>query len=129
MIKHFIISRVAAKWFNEKKILRCESELNMKWEDWSKQSIDLYNTYTRKSLKNQTNQNFELLSIIDKDIEYLGELLPNEKIIRVSNINESVKKIKEYLIEKVENKDILLLSRIDRDDCYKNDFVENIQEI
>lgn len=86
--KHLVISRVACKWYNNKGILRCEAELNKSWKDWSTESIDIYNNYCRKSLANQTNKNFKLISIFDEDINYYGDLLPNEDIVKLKNIND-----------------------------------------
>ena len=128
-MRHFIISRVAAKWYSEDGSLRCESELGISWEEWSKDSINLYNTYTRASLKKQTSKNFELISIIDVDIEDIGEVIENEKIIRVSNINESKKKVIDYINSLEILDDFVILSRIDRDDCYRNDFIEKCQRL
>jgi hypothetical protein len=121
--KHLVISRVACKWYINGK-LRCETELNKSWEDWSTESIDLYNNYCRKSLANQTNKNFKLISIFDEDINDYGDLLPNEDIVKLKNINDIKIVIRKYLKDNNINNKYLLISRIDRDDCYKNNFIK-----
>jgi hypothetical protein len=122
--KHLIISRVACKWYNEKGQLRCESELNKSWKDWSKESIELYDKFCRKSLKNQTNKNFTILSIFDQNITDYGNILPNEVILKLNNIDDIKNVVREYIVNSKINNKYILISRIDRDDCYKNNFVD-----
>jgi hypothetical protein len=122
--KHFIISRVACKWYNEKGMLRCEAELNKSWNNWSKESINLYDTFCRKSINNQTNKNFTLISIFDNDITDYGNVLDNEIILKLNNINDIKNVVRKYINESNINNKYILISRIDRDDCYKNNFVD-----
>lgn len=125
--KHLIISRVALKWYDDAgEKLRCENELNMSWEDWLVNSISLYTTYTRKSLAAQTNQNFILLSVIDDSVNDIGELLPNEMIIKIDGIKSFKKTVISFIEENLKS-DIYLMSRIDRDDCFERNYVKNLQ--
>lgn len=127
--KHLIISRVALKWYDKAgETLRCESELNMTWDEWLANSIKLYSTYTRKSLAAQTNQNFTLISIVDESVEELGELLPNEVVLRVSSIANFINETENF-IRKEFPSDLYLLSRIDRDDCFAINYVHILQSL
>jgi len=125
--KHIIISRVAMKWYDENGELICKSKLGLEWEKWLKNSISLYDTYCRPSLKNQSNKNFILLTIVDESVTEVGPVLPNEHVIRISQVSELGSAIEKFITENVEER-IYLLSRLDRDDCYSRDFVDTLQK-
>ncbi|NPV13178.1 MAG: glycosyltransferase [Ignavibacteria bacterium] len=124
-IKHLVVTRLAIKWrFNE---------TNLSWDDWLKNSIYLMNRYCRPSLKNQSNQDFTLLSIVDKSVTYYGDVLENEIILKVPEIKKGID-IKKVIINSI-NKyiytlkgyDYVIITRLDRDDCLAHDFVDNIR--
>jgi hypothetical protein len=125
--KHIIISRVAMKWYDENGELICKSKLGLTWEEWLKNSIRLYDTYCRPSLKNQSNKNFILLTIVDESVVDVGPVLPNEHIIRIGQVSELGSAIEKFITKNVEER-IYLLSRLDRDDCYSRDFVDSLQK-
>lgn len=114
-LTHLVISRVACKWYLEGK-LRCEQELGKTWEEWYKESIILYDTYCRKSLEQQTEKNFKLISFFDSDINDYGKMLDNEIILKVDDIDDINDVLSRYIRENYPSGPILL-SRIDRDDC------------
>lgn len=124
-IKHIVVSRVAINWR--------VSETNLGWEEWVKNSFELYDKYCRSSLKKQTNQDFTLLSLVDSKLNNFGNQLNNETIIPV-NYNGDIRKtiidgINSY-IKTITNKyDYVILTRLDRDDALNLNFIENVQKL
>ena len=127
MYKHIIISRVALK-LNYKR--------NDSWDVWSSNRLKMFNEYTRQSLKQQTNQNFTLISLVDESLVDLGDVLDNEIIIKLPSLehldpgSEVLSVIKDSIngLGIFEVGDILISSRIDSDDAYNSDFVDIIQK-
>jgi len=124
-IKHVVVTRLALKWrFNETKL---------NWDSWLKNSVELMDLFCRPSLRNQTNQNFMLLSLVDESVDYFGNILENETIIKVSSKNneypkqEMIQKINNYLNE-FDDVDAVILTRLDRDDCLHYKFLERVWE-
>ena len=120
-VKHIIITRVGLK-----KPQSMYDKLNIDWNNWLENSINLMNGYCRASLRNQTNQNFTLLSIFDESVTEYGDVLPNEIIVKSKIENEPIKKIiKRYAGG--ETCDKFIMTRLDRDDCLRYDFVDKVQ--
>ena len=84
-----------------------------------------FDNFTRKSLKNQTNQNFKLITLVsDKFLEISKEFkLNNEEIVVFKNFNEVCSLIK----EKAGSKDVII-SRLDSDDCLHEQYINNVQK-
>lgn len=123
-IKHILVSRVAVKWGKR------HNEVGLSWDEWIKDSFYLYDKYCRPSLKQQTNQDFILLSLIDVGITEYGDVLNNEKIIKTSGVDirkTMIDGVNSYINEIKDEYDYVLLTRIDRDDCLKKDFIENLK--
>jgi len=111
--KHLIITKLALKGRYDK--------TGLSWEEWLNNSIFLMDKYCRPSLKNQVNQNFTLISRIDDSVNFVGNILNNEIIVKNKDFGEILNNIiKEY--------DSVIITRLDRDDSLKFDFVENIQK-
>lgn len=94
-------------------------------EEWIRYRIDIFMKYTRKSLENQTNQDF--LAIIryhPKTEDFINKILlqypklPNN-IVFTYDIKETIKN-KNFL----NDEDELLYVRLDCDDMYKPDYFE-----
>lgn len=126
MVKHIIVTRLALKWRF--------SETNLKWDDFLKESIRLMDIYTRPSLKNQNNQNFTLLSLVDETVNEYGNVLPNEIILKIPT-QKNFEYPKKVMIEKVNDYinslkdcDSVILTRLDRDDALKFDFIDKVQK-
>jgi len=125
MVKHIIVTRLAIKWRF--------SETNLTWDQWVKSSISLMDRFCRSSLKNQTDQDFTLLSIVDQDINEYGNVLDNEVILKVNSVNNEYPKsnmidvINEY-IGNLEGYDSVILTRLDRDDALRSDFIKNVKK-
>lgn len=123
-IKHIVVTRFAIKWrFNETKL---------KWKDWLDNSVQLMDTFCRPSLKNQTNQDFTLLSLVDDSVSDYGNVLNNEVIIKLNVTDNSYPKPKiiegvNKYIESLEDYDAVILTRLDRDDCLHYKFLEKVK--
>jgi len=124
-ITHIVVTRLALKWrYNE---------TNLTWDEWLQNSIYLMDKFCRPSLKNQKNQNFYLLSLVDESINDFGNKLENEDIIKidsngVENINERIIEGINCYINKLIDSDGIILTRLDRDDCLRNDFIDNVKK-
>jgi len=123
--KHIIVTRLALKWRF--------SETRMDWREWLKDSINLMNSFCRPSLRNQINQDFTLLSIVDDSVDDVGELLDNEVVLKVPSLknNEYPKQlmidvVNEY-VGNLKGYDSIILTRLDRDDALKKDFIQKVQ--
>lgn len=124
-VKHIIVTRLALKWRF--------SETKLKWNDFLKESIRLMNTYTRPSLKNQKNQDFTLLSLVDESVTDFGNVLNNEVILKVPTEKNHaypkkamIKKVNEY-VSSLKGYDSIILTRLDRDDALRSDFIDKVQ--
>jgi glycosyltransferase involved in cell wall biosynthesis len=117
---HLVISRVAIKWNNR------NHEVGLNWENWVNNSFYLYDNYCRVSLENQTNKNFRLISLVDSEIKDYGKLNKNEEILFVNDISQITSVVKNYISSLPEKYDFILMTRIDRDDVIKNNFIENL---
>lgn len=123
-VKHIIVTRLAIKWrFNE---------TNLSWEEWTKNSLNLMNEICRPSLKNQTDQDFTLLSLVDEELNDYGDVLENEKILKIKSENnqypkkEIIQRINKY-VSKLKGYDSIILTRLDRDDALRFDFIEKVK--
>ena len=56
-MKHLVVSRVALKFHDQR--------LTIPWEEWAFRRVSMYNQLTRPSVRNQTDQNFQLISLIE----------------------------------------------------------------
>jgi len=123
-VKHLVISRVAIRWRYK--------ETGLLWGDWLENSFYLFNAYCRPSLKNQTNQDFTLLSFVDESVTEFGNVLDNEEIVFVKSSDNVGKILSDYInvyVDKIKNDyEYVILTRIDRDDCLKNDFIEIVKK-
>lgn len=122
---HLVVSRICVKWLHNGK-LRHEN-LGMDWQSFVKLSTDLYNNYLRKSLSKQTNQNFKLISLFDKDINSYGNLLDNELVLLTGDMNSIIQSLKDYIASNYSEYKYVLITRLDRDDVVELDFIKNLQ--
>lgn len=122
-VKHLLVSRVAVKWRH--------GETGMSWEDWVRNSFMLYDKYCRPSIKKQIDQDFTLLSLVDESISDFGNKLQNEEIVFTSG--DDIRKtiidgINGYVGNIVNDYDYVIITRVDRDDCLKSDFVSEVKK-
>ena len=122
MIKYIIVTRLALKWRYQ--------ETNLSWNEWLNNSIFLMNNYCRPSLKNQTDQNFTILSLVDDSVTNYGNILENEIILKVKATNsikhDIINTINEY-VSNLNDCDAVILTRLDRDDCLHKNFVNIVK--
>jgi hypothetical protein len=122
--KHIIVTRLAIKWVQYKYI-------GLSWAEWLNNSIELMDKYCRASLRNQSCQDFTLFSIVDESVIYFGRKLNNEKILYIPyKIKYPFKEIVSIINNNIEKQkfDSVIITRLDRDDCLRYDFVENLQK-
>lgn len=124
-IKHIVITRLAIKWRFK------DTKLN--WGSWLEDSINLMDSFCRPSLKNQTTQDFTLLSIVDESVGECGNILDNEIILKIKSKegnyprHEMIERINEY-VSGLFGYDFIIISRIDRDDCFHKDFLKTVKK-
>ena len=116
-MKHFVITRLAIKWNHPL--------VKMSWQDWLNDSINLMDTYCRPSLRKQTDQDFTLLSLVDPSVTYVGNKLPNEIIVPCGSMDrmDLINAVNGFI-----SGDWIILTRLDRDDCLRFDFLEKIKQ-
>jgi len=125
-LKHIVITKLAIKWRFE------ETKLN--WNDWLNYSIFLMDNYCRPSLKNQINQDFTLITLVDNSVNNFGNVLNNEIIIKIKKdknslypVNNIVNNIDNYIQSLNNMYDKLIITRLDRDDMIKNNYLLNVK--
>lgn len=96
-------------------------------EDWINARMDIFMNYTFKSLINQSNQNFLALYAYEDSTENFIE----NALLRYPKLPENIKFIKKSLytsfIDTISsNYDLLFISRLDSDDMYEKNFVDNL---
>lgn len=112
--EHLIVSRINVKWRKESKD-----------EYWLKDRIKILNKILRPSINGQINKNFKFITLwgYDPDDGIDGEIQIKIESEGTKDIyDELVLKLKNYI-----NKDNVLLTRIDSDNCMSYDFVEKLQ--
>ena len=137
-MKHLVICRTATKQRNYRKIFKKISPLanseNDKWEHLLSRYMFRNEIFTKNTLSNQTNQNFELLCLIDKDIDesIFYPLLTNQALIKIDPFLEN-KYISTYINSFVKitypNEKEFIITRLDNDDLLRKDFIQNLQDL
>lgn len=121
-MKHYVITRLAlkldAKWRKR--------TTGLDWDEWVKDSIQLMDKYCRPSLKNQSDQDFTLLSLVDPSVTDVGTPLDNEVIIRFNFKNQN--SIINAINGAIDDPDWVIITRLDRDDCLRYDFIEKVKQ-
>ena len=112
------------------------TRLNLQWNkpltpEFVNNSIHRMDAINRASLKNQSCQDFTLLTITDETMTDYGNALENEVIIKIPNIGEYnhdgiVHAIKNYV--KNLDCDSVITTRLDSDDALHKDFIKNIYD-
>lgn len=125
-IKHIIVLHLAVKRLDDQGYVF--ERLGMSWDQWLKKSIYLMDKYCRPSLRNQTCQDFTLLTFVDSSVNEFGNVLPNEKVIKIDEgLDEADKKvaaINEYLSDAQR----MIITRLDRDDLLHKDYTKHVRD-
>lgn len=120
-IKHYILIRFYCNEMMPKKKLFDKNLLD--------NGIDVFNNFTLKSLENQSNKNFEIILIINNEINInhpsIKKLLKIKTILNLKILKN--KEMKSYIYNNSKNFDYLITTRIDHDDLIYKDAVEEIQ--
>lgn len=110
------------------------TRLNLQWNkpltpEFVNNSIRRMESINRSSLKNQSCQDFTLLTLTDETMTDYGDPLENEVIIKIPNIGEYnntgiVHAIKNY-VKNLDCESVITI-RLDSDDALHKDFIKNI---
>jgi hypothetical protein len=86
-------------------------------------------SYCRPSLKQQTDQNFTLISFVDVSVKNYGNKLSNEIIYEIKSGKEYPR---QEMIDAINwlysGYDNIIITRLDRDDCLHKDFIANVKK-
>tara|TARA_R110001592_G_scaffold362792_1_gene678247 strand:+ start:65 stop:766 length:702 start_codon:yes stop_codon:yes gene_type:complete len=124
---HVVITRLAVNWTNHK-------NFKQDWDVWVSESIQFMDKFCRPSLQNQSNKDFVLLSLVDDTITEYGNMLPNEVILKIKADSgnypkeDILKNIDKYIKSISKDYDAIIVTRLDRDDCLKYNFIETVQK-
>ena len=120
-IRHYILIRFYCDYMLPKEQLFEQNLLDI--------GIDVFINFTLKSLENQSNKNFEIIIILNDDIDIKHKSI--QKLLKIkSNLFIKFlkkKEIKHYINLNSKNIDYLITTRIDHDDLIYNDAVKEIQ--
>lgn len=130
---HLLISRVGLYWRHP--------NLKVSWEDYILQRVMLYNTITKPSIIAQSDQDFELVSLVDSDVfltdpYYEDYILPNERVLKVQRYSGGgypKRNIVQRVQDLVHDYSLLgykyvIVSRVDSDDLLHKDFIKEVKE-
>lgn len=132
MFSHFLITRFNLKNPDWKLTKNNETVLDDRWMD---DRLQLFEKFCLPSVTNQTNQNFEWLLFFDTSTNEnyrlkINALLKNhENIIPlyINGMTEFYNAVLDYINKNAAEKEYLITSRIDNDDCIHKDYINEIQ--
>lgn len=147
-MKHLILSRVNVPCHLDPK--KYDDPTPYKSEQWNHHRIRLLNKYLRSSLRNQTCQNFTLITLWGKQYDWDKTLLLNERQVVITRgwdthdekgfdftgqkRGKPQKATREFW-KQIRDKtkplagELTLVTNIDSDDAVRYDFVENVQRL
>ena len=133
MFYHFLITR-----FNLKNP-GCDVTKNNETlldENWMDERLELFSNYCYPSVINQSNKNFKWLLFFDNSTSEkyrnkIDQILNNHPLIipfYIDGMPNFQTAILNYIVKNANDKDYLITSRIDNDDCIHKDFINEIQK-
>jgi hypothetical protein len=114
------------------------TRMNLQWnkqltDNFVSETITRMNTINRASLKNQSCQDFTLLTLTDEKMSDFGDVLENEIIIKVPSLNGGynhegiIEAVKKY-VSSLDCKAVIT-TRLDTDDALHKHFIKNLKNI
>ena len=133
MFYHFLITRFNLKNPGWDVTKNNETLLD---ENWMDERLELFSSFCFPSVINQNNKNFKWLLFFDNSTsekyrDKIAQILNNHTLIvpfyidGMPNFQEAILR---YIEENARDKDYLITSRIDNDDCIHIDFINEIQK-
>ncbi|MGL6173104.1 MAG: hypothetical protein ACRC1P_00635 [Cellulosilyticaceae bacterium] len=96
-------------------------------EDWIRNRLKIFMNYTRKSLENQTNQNFiACLSTYEESMPFINELLKQYPPLPENIIFTPHKEV--FINNYIKDGDLFYLVRIDSDDMYHENYIQKMYD-
>ncbi|RLD20110.1 MAG: hypothetical protein DRI69_06910 [Bacteroidetes bacterium] len=131
MFQHYIITRFNLRrgdWITAKDGKAVLSDL------WLEERFELFDNYCFSSVKNQTNQNFKWLVFFDtKTPEKYKEIIEQYRLAYSNFHPFFVDGMESFLpaitesVSQFDNKEYMISSRLDNDDCIHKDYVKTVQ--
>lgn len=133
MFYHFLITRFNLK--NPEWDVTKNNEALLD-ENWMDERLELFSNYCFPSVVNQINKNFKWLLFFDNSTseqyrKKIAQILDNNPQIisfYIDGMSKFQESILDYIKENTSDKDYLITSRIDNDDCIHKDFIDEIQK-
>nr|WP_294937026.1 glycosyltransferase [uncultured Flavobacterium sp.] len=134
MFYHYLITRFNLK--NPDWELTKNNELLLD-DTWMDERLHLFETYCLPSVVNQTNQNFEWLLFFDSStsekyitkIRTITEGYKNIRLFFINGMPNFTSSIAEFIAANANDREFLITSRIDNDDCVHKDYINEIQRV
>lgn len=132
---HFVITR-----FNVKANYGCKLKnpnnnpmCRILDEDYLEERLDIFEKYTLQSMKKQTNQNFTWLILFHKRTpnkfkQRIHQLKNEVNFVDLYFDDEDKFSFLDYCNNEEKNTDWFITTRIDNDDMFEEDYIEQIQE-
>ena len=133
MFYHFLITRFNLKNPGWDVTKNNETLLD---ENWMDERLELFSNYCYPSVINQSNKNFKWLLFFDNSTSEkyrnkIDQILNNHPLIipfYIDGMPNFQTAILNYIAKNANDKDYLITSRIDNDDCIHKDFINEIQK-
>jgi len=133
MFYHFLITRFNLKNPGWDVTKNNETLLD---ENWMDERLELFSNFCYPSVINQSNKNFKWLLFFDNSTSEkyrnkIDQILNNHPLIipfYIDGMPNFQTAILNYIAKNANDKDYLITSRIDNDDCIHKDFINEIQK-
>lgn len=133
MFYHFLITRFNLKNPGWDVTKNNEALLD---DNWMAERLELFSNFCLPSVINQRNKNFKWLLFFDSSTNEkykteIAQILDNNPMIipfYIDGMPKFQESILNFITENANDKDYLITSRIDNDDCIHIDFIDEIQK-
>ncbi|MGX7668340.1 glycosyltransferase [Flavobacterium pedocola] len=134
MFYHYLITRFNLKNPEWDVTKNNETLLDTAWMD---ERMNLFETYCLPSVTGQTNKNFEWLLFFDSSTseQYRNRIVEitkdhkNIKLFFIDGMPKFSSSILDYIAKNASDKEYLITSRIDNDDCIHKNYIDAIQKM